>query len=125
METYFSAVRRIAFLDDITVKNVLIHARKLSGIVDVDVACYGDSLLTLGLTRMALLERGWDLEYVDSWAGELDLSSEQRQALRLYTALYCVDFLSEIGQEFNSNRAPGKEAWQVRHLLQILERLLV
>jgi Ser/Thr protein kinase RdoA (MazF antagonist) len=124
LERYFDGIGATAFLDDVTVKNVLIDAGKLSGIVDVDVVCYGDSLLTLGLTRMALLARGWDLDYLDFWCEELDLTSQQRHALHLYTALYCVDFLSEVGQEFNTNRAVGKEPEHVRNLLQILEALL-
>ena len=40
------AVPPLPFLDDLTTKNVLVDGGRLSGVVDVDVVCFGDPLAT-------------------------------------------------------------------------------
>ena len=116
---YFARVRPTPFLDDTTTKNVLLHDGALSGIVDVDWLCYGDPLLTLALTRTALLSSDFDTDYTDHWAALLALSDEQHAALRFYVAQCCVDFMSEIGQQFNGARIPEDPVWTARleHML--------
>jgi hypothetical protein len=98
-------VRPRPFLDDTTVKNVLVHEGRFRGIVDVDELGFGDSLLVIGLTRTALLSRGLDCDYTDSWCEALALTEEQHEVVRFYTALYGVVFLSEQGEAFNRARA--------------------
>jgi Ser/Thr protein kinase RdoA (MazF antagonist) len=93
--SYFSAVRPTPFLDDITTKNVLVHHGRLSGIVDVDQICFGDSLLTIGLTRMALMADSFDLDYIEHWMDLLKLDSQQRRIVNAYTLLFCVVFMSD------------------------------
>ncbi len=109
---YLDRVEPVAFLDDTTTKNVLVDAGRLSGIVDVDVVCYGDPLWTLALTRMALLSGEHALTYTAFWEDLLDLTDEQRSILTFYTAAFCVDFMGEIGQLFNQaeplRAAPGR-----------------
>ncbi|MBL8095849.1 MAG: phosphotransferase [Anaerolineales bacterium] len=100
-ERYGAMIQPVAFLDDTTTKNVIIDAGRLSGIVDVDVVCYGDPLWTIALTRMALLSGRQAVDYVEHWCTLLDLTREQRGALDFYTAVFCVDFMSEVGQMFN------------------------
>lgn len=121
---YFSQIQPVAFLDDITTKNVIVNDGKLSGIVDVDWLCFGDHLLTIALTRMSLLLSGYDLDYIDFWCGEMKLNEERKPILDFYTALFCVDFMSEIGQTFNKCEplAVNNERYQRLHL--ILEKLL-
>ena len=121
---YFAGVAPRPFLDDTTTKNVLVHAGRLSGIVDVDCVCFGDGLLTVALTRMALLSRGYDTEYVDYWCAELGLGAEERAVLTLYTALFCVNFLSELGHQFNREQAEVIDRAEVARLLDILDALL-
>jgi aminoglycoside phosphotransferase (APT) family kinase protein len=45
------AIPATPFLDDITVKNVIVHEGRLSGIVDLDFICFGDPLYWLALTE--------------------------------------------------------------------------
>jgi hypothetical protein len=109
-EADITAVPPRPFLDDITTKNVLVHEGQLSGIVDVDHLCFGDALFTVALTRASLLNLGEDLEYVEAWCEELELDARRRAVLELYTALFLVDFLSELGQLFNREQpASGSE----------------
>ena len=109
------------FLHDITTKNVILNNGKLSGIVDVDNLCYGDPLFHIALTKMALLSAeknstytNYLLDYYGSYSTEL---------LNLYTAICCVDFMSELGQYFNGNVIETTET-RKRHLESILDSLL-
>jgi aminoglycoside phosphotransferase len=106
LQGYFDAVRPTPFLDDATTKNVLVHEGRFSGIVDVDELGFGDPLLTIGLTRASLLAAGRDCEYTDFWSDALAVSEQQRKALRFYTALFLVVFMSEQGQRFNRDIVP-------------------
>ena len=100
-DAYFASVRPIPFLDDMTTKNVLIHDGRLAGVVDTDWICFGDPLLTVALTETSLLSAGRDLEYVEHWCSLLALSQQQRAAIRFYVAMFCADFMSELGHHFN------------------------
>lgn len=122
--TYFAAIQPTAFLDDTTTKNVLVHNGRLSGIVDVDVVCFGDPLFTLALTQMALLKCRYTTEYITFWSDALGLTAEQRAVLTLYTAIFCVDFLGEIGQRFNHDAPTAVDDREIDHLMSVLERLL-
>jgi hypothetical protein len=104
LSDYFTGIKPIPFLDDITTKNVLVNNGRLSGIVDVDEICYGDSLLVVGLTNMALLSMREDTKYVDYWLKEIDANDSQRKAVKFYTLFYCVDFMGEQGMRFGNDK---------------------
>ena len=91
---YFAEVRRVPFLDDTCTKNVLVHDGALTGIVDVDWVCFGDGLLTVALTRASLLGSNRDEAYTDHWCKLLDLTPRQQAVVRLYTALFFLDFMN-------------------------------
>jgi len=116
---YLARVRPTPFLDDTTIKNVLVHRGRMSGIVDVDEICFGDPLFTIGQTRVALVNAGLDGAYADDWCDALNLTSEQRAVVGLYTAIFCVVFLSELGVPFNREAIEVDPARRAR-----LERLL-
>lgn len=121
-ETYFRAVPPTPFLDDTTTKNVIVHQGRLSGIVDTDLICYGDPLFTVGLTHMALLSNGVDTVYTNIWCDLLQLNTMQRHVVRAYTALFCLDFISEMGQQFNHFIEPDHQ--RLTHLIEILASLM-
>ena len=100
-DLYFDAIEPIPFLDDITTKNVLIHQGKLSGLIDIDSVCFGDKLYVVALTNMALIDKGFDTNYIDYWTEELDITPEERHILDFYTLIFCLDFMSEKGMQFN------------------------
>jgi len=123
MDGYFARVRPIPFLDDTTTKNVLVHDGSFSGIVDVDWICFGDPLLTVALTRASLLNSGRDLAYTDYWCELFEPSRERDAALRFYTALFCLDFMSEFGHRF-SRDTPTVSAREVERLDALLHEQL-
>lgn len=100
---YFASIRPVAFLDDATSKNVLVADGRLSGIVDIDCLCFGDRLYFIALTRMSLLQSGHDTSYIDYLADGFSLDAFQRKVLDLYTLVFCLDFMAEIGETYNKN----------------------
>jgi aminoglycoside phosphotransferase (APT) family kinase protein len=123
-EAYFEGVAPTPFLDDTTTKNVMIHQGKLSGIVDVDLVCFGDPLFVVALTRMSLIARDYSLDYIEFWCEQLNLSERQRQILNFYTALFCVNFMSEIGHKHNREDPLAADKAQVARLYYLLNELL-
>ena len=123
-DAYFAKIQPVAFLDDVTTKNVLIHDGRLSGIVDIDEISYGDPLFAIGLTHMALLYSGHDTEYIIAWMNALELTEEQREAERFYALLFCVDFMGEQGMAFNNGRHVEIEQEKVKRLTEIFYSLL-
>lgn len=120
---YYAAVQPICFLDDITTKNVIVdESGTLSGIVDVDSVAFGDSLMTLAFTRVALLSRGYDTEYTDYWAEQLNM--QQERALNLYSAMFCLLLMSEMGEKFNKETAIAIDEAKLKNYLSILDSLL-
>jgi aminoglycoside phosphotransferase len=115
------AVRPRAFLDDTTTKNVIVERGRLRGIVDVDVVCYGDPLFTVALTRTALRSRDLPLDYVEYWCEELSVSGARARALHLYSALFCAEFLGELGLRFNRETPIAADPAQIARLEAALE----
>jgi aminoglycoside phosphotransferase (APT) family kinase protein len=115
---------RPQFLHDITTKNVIVDGARLSGIVDVDDLCFGDPLLQVGLTRMALLASDHSATYADAWIDLLGPRREQVAALDFYTALFCIDFMAELGRRFNRAEPQPVEKTYVERLRTLLDRYL-
>jgi hypothetical protein len=86
----------------------------------VDWVCFGDPLFTVALTRTALLSMGESLDYTDYWCELLELTPEQHEVIQFYTALFCVDFMSELGQRFNKASDPALSADRLLRLEKIL-----
>lgn len=97
---YFAAVKPVAYLDDITTKNLLVHNGALSGVIDVDWIGVGDRLTQAALTYTALLNMGYGASYVEYLLEEMALSAVQKKAFLFYALLYCVDFMGERGTRF-------------------------
>jgi aminoglycoside phosphotransferase len=123
-ESYFSKIEPIPFFDDITTKNVIVNNGKLSGIVDVDWMCFGDNIQTVALTQTALLTSGCETDYIEYWSEAMNLDDAQKKVLNLYSAMSCVDFMSEIGQTFNKEEPLKADNNKVKKLFEILDDLL-
>ena len=119
---YFSSVKPVPFLDDITTKNVLIHEGKLSGIIDLDWISFGDEVLFLGLVTMALLSMKADLDYADYLKDEMNLNEMQERALKFYVLMFCVIFMSEKGMCFNQTEPMKVSEEEKMRLQEIFNR---
>ena len=121
---YFGEIEPVAFLDDISTKNVLVYNGKLSGIVDVDEMGYGDPLSVIGLTNMALLAMDTDTKYIDFWLDAINASETQRKIVTLYTLLYCIDFMSERGTCFGNDNVVPVNQKEVELFSSIFNKLI-
>ena len=100
LDEYFTNIKPIAYLDDVSTKNLLIYNGRISGIVDIDWMGIGDNLTYVALTNMALLNQEYDTDYVKHILSEMHLSDIQQKAFLFYTLMYCVDFMGERGMQF-------------------------
>lgn len=100
LDEYFSSIEPIAYLDDVSTKNLLIYNGRISGIVDIDWMGMGDKLTYVALTNMALLNMECDTDYVKYILEEMGLSDIQKRAFLFYTLMFCVDFMGERGMQF-------------------------
>lgn len=100
LDEYFSSIEPIAYLDDVSTKNLLIHNGRISGIIDIDWMGMGDKLTYVALTNMALLNMECDTDYVKYILEEMCLSGIQKRAFLFYTLMFCVDFMGERGMQF-------------------------
>ena len=96
VEPYFASLRPTCFLDDMTVKNVLVEHGDLQGIIDVDFVCYGDPLMTIGTT---LAHIAADVGEAGRFYGEELLrcaapSRDAQRAIYFYSSLWMTGFLA-------------------------------
>lgn len=114
------AVAPVPFLDDLTTKNVIVSAGQLTGVVDVDVVCFGDPLYTPALTKAALVAADQPTDYVHAWLEHWDASEVDEGLFDFYCAVFCLDLLSEHGQMFNEEQPVLVEATRQERLLELL-----
>jgi hypothetical protein len=81
------------------------------------------SLLTVGLTQTALLANGLDIDYVQHWMNLLRLNKQLRQVVDAYSLLFCVVFMSELGQRFNKESQPEIDVEKFARIKSIFEKL--
>ncbi len=110
LDDYFSNLQPVAYLDDISNKNLLFHLGRISGVVDVDTIGAGDRLTYVALTNVALRFQGCDTDYVNCILEEMKLTPVERQAFVFYSLLYCVDFMGERGMTFAGKRIEVDQA---------------
>ncbi|MCH5259650.1 MAG: phosphotransferase [Lachnospiraceae bacterium] len=115
LEDYFASIKPVAYLDDVSTKNLLIHNGRISGIVDIDWMGIGDKLTYVALTNMALLNMECDTDYVKYILDEMQLNDVEKKAFLFYTLVFCVDFMGERGMQFMDKTIEVNE--------QIIDRL--
>ena len=106
---YFASIKPIAYLDDISTKNLLIHEGRVTGVIDIDWMGEGDKLTFAAMTKMALMNMGCDTDYVTYLLNEMHLNEVEKKAFAFYTLLYCVDFMGERGMRFMDKQVPVSE----------------
>jgi aminoglycoside phosphotransferase (APT) family kinase protein len=119
---YLDAVSPTCFLDDLTVKNVLVRNGELQGFIDFDSVCYGDPLYQVALTATGIVcdLPGVDLAYVDALLDRFDADRTQRAATALYAALFARDFIARLAatetREWRARMVAAADRWTLRAL---------
>lgn len=92
---YFATLPATCFLDDITVKNVIVRDGELQGIVDLDFLCYGDPMYWLSLTETTVvLDVGFEaMFYCEELRRFWGLTTEEEHAAAIYRAMHATQFL--------------------------------
>lgn len=110
---YLDGVSPTCFLDDLTIKNVIVQNGELSGLVDFDVVCYGDPLWTLGLTEAAIVfDVGPEhLDYVEELCRAYGLEETKRAVVSWYAALFSLTFLARSNPEETRRLLNALEGW--------------
>ena len=106
LEDYFDKVKPVAYLDDISTKNLLIHEGRVSGVIDIDWIGVGDKLTYVAMTYMALLNMGCDTDYVTYLLEEMKVTEEEKKVFAFYSLVFCVDFMGERGMRFMDKQVP-------------------
>lgn len=107
IEPYFASLRPTCFLDDLTIKNVIVEHGELRGIIDVDFVCYGDPLLSIGTTLAHLAADIGEAGHF--YGGELircaKPSALAQRAIYFYGALWVIGFLASAVTAGHAARA--------------------
>ena len=93
MEASFGIIRPRPFLWDASERNVLVLDGKITGIVDIDEICFGDSLFVIALTSTCLELESLDTKYTDYWEAALHLDKLAQARLDFYRLFYAVAFM--------------------------------
>lgn len=115
LDAYFSGIRPVAYLDDISTKNLLVHNGRFSGIIDIDWMGAGDDLTFIAMTYVALLNMGYETDYVEYLLEERGCSDLERSVFLFYSLLFTVDFMGERGMQFGDKKIEVNE--EVVHTL--------
>ena len=104
LDEYFSRIKPVAYLDDISTKNLLIHNGKVSGVIDIDWMGIGDNLTFIAMTYVALRNMEYETDYVEYLLEERSCTEEERKAFLFYCLMFCVDFMGERGMQFGDKK---------------------
>lgn len=122
LDTYFSQVKPVAYLDDISTKNLLIHNGMVSGVIDIDWMGVGDNLTFIAMTYVALRNMDCETDYVDYLLEERGCTETEHKAFIFYCLMSCVDFMGERGMQFGDKKIEVSDA-VVERLNRIYEEL--
>jgi aminoglycoside phosphotransferase (APT) family kinase protein len=111
-------VQATCFLDDLTIKNVIVEQGELTGLVDFDVVCFGDPVYWLALTQVAVIA---DVDepghvYIEELLRHFDPSPEELERLRLYSALHGLEFLTyDLASARRTRLERAMRSWLTPH----------
>lgn len=100
LDKYFINVKPVAYLDDISTKNLLIHNGRVSGVIDIDWMGEGDNLTFIAMTYIALRNMDCETDYVEFLLEKRGCTDLEKKAFLFYCLMYCVDFMGERGMQF-------------------------
>jgi aminoglycoside phosphotransferase (APT) family kinase protein len=106
--TYFELIEPRCFLDDITIKNVIVSNGELQGLIDFDWVCYGDPLYMIGLTQTAILSDVPDVSalfYIDELCRIMGITGQQRRIVDFYSVVHGLRFVGYHRNENNDEAA--------------------
>ncbi len=111
MQKYLAQVKPVAFLDDLTAKNVIVEHGELRGVIDVDYICYGDPLLSVGATVAMIAEQGAETDYGQQLLEMWNPDEAQRTAVWFYAAVMAMGTLQAMDWQSRDTLGRRIENW--------------
>jgi len=120
---YFDNVKSTFYYDDMSSKNIIIHQGKFSGVVDLDTMAYGDPLEAIGRIKASWYGTKYGETYTDAVEKELNLNDEQKKIVTVYAFINRINWLSEIGIQFNKNTSTAIDQNTVKKSKKVINAL--
>jgi aminoglycoside phosphotransferase (APT) family kinase protein len=120
----FNAASQFYF-DDMSSKNVIINNGIFVGIVDLDGVMYGDYLEGIGRIKASWYGTDYGDLYTETVLENLNLIKKQREMVTLYALFNRINWLSEIGIQFNQNTTNKIDRELVLENERIIDSLLL
>lgn len=94
-EVYFYDVKPICFLDDISLKNIIIDKCMLQGLIDFDWVCYGDPLYNIALVQTGIMLHLQPkcMHYVNELLRVWEVKDYEKTIIDFYSIIHAADFL--------------------------------
>lgn len=94
-KVYFDEVKPICFLDDISLKNIIIDKGKLQGFIDFDWVCYGDTLYNIALVQTGIMVHLQPkcMYYVNELFRVWEVKDYEKTIIDFYSIIHAADFL--------------------------------
>jgi aminoglycoside phosphotransferase (APT) family kinase protein len=121
---YLSQVKSEFYFDDMSSKNVMVHAGRFVGLVDLDSVAYGDFLEGIGRIKASWYGTSYGASYTRAVEEALHLTDDQREIVTLYALLNQIFWLAEIGIQFNQNTSTAIDLSRVRDATRVIDGLL-
>lgn len=102
-EAYFNSIKPTTYYGDISSKNVMIHNKSFSGLVDLDGLTQGDPLEAIGRINLSWYGTRHGKFYTQALMDELELSLEERKIVTMYSLLNQISWACDNGIEYNQN----------------------
>jgi aminoglycoside phosphotransferase (APT) family kinase protein len=125
---YFDKVPSKYVYDDLSGKNVMIKDGKFNGLVDLDQIMYGDFLEPIGRIKASWYGTEYGKIYTDAVMNYLNLNNEQQEMVTVYAILNRINWLSEIGVQFNQNTSTSidpKRVGEDKRIIELIKKELL
>lgn len=94
-KSYMDNIEAVCFLDDISIKNVIVKDKKLQGFIDFDWVCYGDPLFMIGLVQISIMINLDQkcMYYFEKLCRLWNVDLYKRRIIDLYSLINAAEFL--------------------------------
>lgn len=120
---YFDQVKSKSYFADIASKNILVYEGKFSGLVDLDVICYGDYLEAVGRIKADFFDRKNGKFYSEQVIRKLGLTEPEKKMVDVYALLNRIFWSTGNGIQFNQNSTDQVDQIRLVHDHKIIRQL--
>ncbi|WMJ79095.1 phosphotransferase [Clostridium sp. MB40-C1] len=96
LREYFNKIRPLCFLDEVSLRNVIINKGRIEGIIDFDWVCYGDPLYNVALVQTGTLLHldTKCMYYVEELCKQWGINKHEQIIVNFYSIIYAGHFLT-------------------------------